>query len=578
MTSLKNGTWVFASIRGRSHLKDGKPNQDAFSFTSDATTGVYVAVISDGAGSSPYSNVGAKACTDYLVGRFLQIGCDLLNGKLEHRWVEQKILHAISEHVETLGSGGRQLKDYHHTLTAVIATATGGRLIQIGDSPALVTIHGGGLQGITERDLEQAFAKYEVITEVKTEYANETHFVTQPEWRNHIRISPLPKDYGAIFLMTDGAASAFLSREEIHRPSLFGAMSEILREPARANEILSDYLSHPALDEITADDKTVVCLLPSSWFDTSSHVALPALGEHPAPAAMPPPPPSWGRSDEPLFHMGGAHGSDLPTLHTAPEQRYEIQVPPPVDFPASSGMVTHAAPPLSGGPSTPPKPWPLWARGAGSIMLLVTGGLAVLGYVHIQQNPTPAQAGRKPAPSVIAGGDQQKTELSAPAAPPGPAPASATSPQSKDQSQPHSTTANATTATVDKVADKQPAPQTKKGNKKTKTSNPGTSTTSTGTGTGTGTGKPSDKRKVPQPEDKTKASQPEDKTKASLPEDKTKASLPEDKTKASQPEDKTKASQPEDKTKASLPEDKTKASLPEDKAKASLMFFPPFGG
>ncbi|MHB1184209.1 MAG: PP2C family serine/threonine-protein phosphatase, partial [Desulfobulbia bacterium] len=253
-----------ATVRGCGHVRNGKPNQDAYRIVADEENSVYVAVVSDGAGSAPNSQEGALECVNFLAEKFLTIGVDLVRGKLHHKHVENKILHAILQHTSNIEAKGGKLRDYHHTLSAVIVTATGGRVIMIGDSPIIVTVYEDSVSLGAAGDLALAFSKAKIFEETKLEYANETHFVTQSIWDN-LKISSLPKKFGAIFLMTDGAGAGYISRGAVHEPSMLAMMSEVLASPDIAAKTVEKYLSHPALDEITADDKTFVGIIPSSW-------------------------------------------------------------------------------------------------------------------------------------------------------------------------------------------------------------------------------------------------------------------------------------------------------------------------
>jgi len=268
-----------ATVRGRGHLRDNKPNQDDYCILSDEEKSVYVAVVSDGAGSAVNSQIGSHECVQFLAKRFLQIGLDFASKDLHPKLVRGRIDQAISDHIANLKLKGGPLRDYHHTLSAAIVDSTGGGLIiQIGDSPVVVTY--GGARDVTNAsvNLSSLFAaeSHKVFDEQKSEYANETHFVTQPNWPEHLRVVPLLQSDGvsAIFLMTDGAGAAYISRGVVHQPSMLATLREVLASPDDASAIIEKYINHPDLDNITADDKTFVAIIPTTWFN--SQQSLPA--------------------------------------------------------------------------------------------------------------------------------------------------------------------------------------------------------------------------------------------------------------------------------------------------------------
>jgi len=107
-----------------------------------------------------------------------------------------------------------------------------------------------------------------IYDEEKGEYANETHFVTQVDWKKNLKVTPLPKGFDAVFLMTDGAASAYISKGKLYLPSMSKTLAEICNSPSNACEIVESYLTHPDLDSITSDDKTFVGIVPLTWLKT----------------------------------------------------------------------------------------------------------------------------------------------------------------------------------------------------------------------------------------------------------------------------------------------------------------------
>ena len=388
MSNVRNRKWVAASIQGRSHRKDGKPNQDALRFVSDETLGVHVAVVADGAGSALYANVGARTCVDFLAERFLQIGCDLACGQLEPRRIEPRVQEAIEEHLQTLGAGGRQLSDYHHTLSAVIVTPKANCLFQVGDSPAVVIPHSADLKGLTKEKLPHLFEGHEVHNEIKEGYPNETHFVTEVDWRRYFRFTRMPADFGAVFLMTDGAEAAFLAKGQVYRPSMFGALSKIIEEPVRGSEFLAAWLSHPDLDGVSDDDKSMVGLLSASWFEPAD----PATENSGGIVVAWEPPPVQAPSS-PAVQAALALPSPASQRKPAPSEssveRSEV----------GRGRALPPAVPVASSPGKPAGSRSWWQSALLGAGLALLGGAAALTYVRFAPHQEAEKVAEKPANS-----------------------------------------------------------------------------------------------------------------------------------------------------------------------------------
>jgi len=276
-----------ASIRGKGHIKNGTPNQDAFKILFDKSSLVYAVVVADGAGSAKDAQHGSSACVEFLAEKLLEIGSNLVANELSRDLVKEKIELAIMQHREKLDPSGKKLRDYHHTLSAVLVSPTGGVLIQVGDSPIIVTLREEGFEQKNTQDVSLLFKKHSVYDEEKGEYANETHFVTQHDWRENLTIEFLPKGFESIFLMSDGAASAYISRGTIYAPIMEKTLSEILVSPESANEVVASYLTHEDLDGITSDDKTFVGIIPSLWLNPDQASLLVEQQEEAVKTAVP---------------------------------------------------------------------------------------------------------------------------------------------------------------------------------------------------------------------------------------------------------------------------------------------------
>ena len=95
------------------------------------------------------------------------------------------------------------------------------------------------------------------------EYADETYFVTDENWKDHLRLTPLaaPGRGCVIGLMSDGTAPFAVDRARsgFFRPFI-DPVAAYLREAAapNGNEALRNLLESPRAGEISSDDKTLL--------------------------------------------------------------------------------------------------------------------------------------------------------------------------------------------------------------------------------------------------------------------------------------------------------------------------------
>jgi hypothetical protein len=141
--------------------------------------------------------------------------------------------------------------DFHATLIGVIAGPSGGLFFHIGDGAACAT------------DVE-TFSPSILSQPENGEYANETFFFTQPDWQQHIRLTPFGRQFDLLALMSDGVTPFALASETAgpHKP-FFDPLSRYLRSHTReeGESALAATLEKDAIRRITGDDKTLVWAL-----------------------------------------------------------------------------------------------------------------------------------------------------------------------------------------------------------------------------------------------------------------------------------------------------------------------------
>lgn len=273
--SPSSGSWQIAgaSSIGKSHLDSGLTNQDSFFYqqTSDGS----VAVVCDGAGSATMSQQGAsyfsQAVGDFLLNNASKIANNFSKNKAEMADYITEALITIRQNLENQIPTEFDLKDYHSTVTAVLVLPhlNQALLIQIGDSPLLASkfeiIH----QTSLEKPQIDYFKNLDVFgDDSKNEYINETHFITQDNWRDFLRIDWLDtQQVDCIALMSDGCADLVLAGgvppRQIYRPFFANMLFNLLQSDSQAtgNGLLQTTLDNSATYRLTGDDKTLIVLL-----------------------------------------------------------------------------------------------------------------------------------------------------------------------------------------------------------------------------------------------------------------------------------------------------------------------------
>ena len=259
-----------ASSMGKSHLDSGLPNQDSFFY--QQTPDGSVAVVCDGAGSATMSQQGAsyfsQAIGDFLLNNASQIANNFPKNKAVMADYITEALHTIRQNLENQVPTEFDLKDYHSTVTAVLVLPylNQALLIQIGDSPLLASEFELTCQTSLEKPQIDYFKNLDVFgDDSKNEYVNETHFITQDNWQDFLRIDWLDTQHvDCIALMSDGCADLVLAGgatpRQIYRPFFANVLFNLLQSDSQAtgNGLLQTTLDNPATYRLTGDDKTLI--------------------------------------------------------------------------------------------------------------------------------------------------------------------------------------------------------------------------------------------------------------------------------------------------------------------------------
>jgi Protein phosphatase 2C len=246
---------IGVSIAGFSHQATDMPCQDFHSISS-LENGWLVGTVSDGAGSAPRSAEGAKAIckglVDHIVPHIVPLTNDgnfTLTESIARSWIVEGIEVVRSEIIKI--AAGHPISDFHATLVGVIAGPSGGVFFHIGDGAACAT------------DVEK-FSPSILSQPENGECANETFFFTQPDWQQHIRLTPFDRQFNLLALMSDGV-TPFALKSGTAGPyePFFGPLSRYLKSHTReeGQSALAATLEKDAIRRITGDDKTLVWAL-----------------------------------------------------------------------------------------------------------------------------------------------------------------------------------------------------------------------------------------------------------------------------------------------------------------------------
>lgn len=243
-------TLVAASIRGRSHAKDGKFREDDFRCVYHPESGSYILAVADGAGSAVMSREGSRlACetaTEHLLGQFQTAREPALrdlanalatNSGPETRKAMQDALYQLlgnaalsaARHLTQVADAAKQpVRDYATTLLLAICQPTAaGWLVGafwVGDGGLGLYRHQEGLTLLGEPD--------------SGEYSGQTRFLTMKETfeastlYKRVRFEQVP-DFDALVLMTDGVTDAlFQTDANLLKPAKWGEMLADIQQAA----------------------------------------------------------------------------------------------------------------------------------------------------------------------------------------------------------------------------------------------------------------------------------------------------------------------------------------------------------
>jgi hypothetical protein len=255
MTIKNDWKYTYVSVLGASHQKFHAPCQDSSKcqVIQDANgEEVLVAVVSDGAGSAKFSDLGSSiACSLFVkeVSKYLA----------EEKWVKDLEVsffeNWIDQYQEVIRSHAKDfsIREFACTLVAAVVGNDYAAFFQIGDGAIVVL----------DPESENGQENYHwTFWPAKGEFENTTFFITDPRVKKHIQFGVLPRKVEEVSLFTDGIQHLSLHYQSrtVHNP-FFKPMFQVLRKVNNGealNSSLEKFLSSERINEKTDDDKTLL--------------------------------------------------------------------------------------------------------------------------------------------------------------------------------------------------------------------------------------------------------------------------------------------------------------------------------
>ena len=188
---------IGTAVQGRGHIKKDIPVQDKiFHLKGD----VNVIALADGAGSAKLSHYGAQ-CVVETICQTLHQQFDTIYTQEDITVAQQYIINTLLEELQKLAdTHGEPIKEFASTLLCVAVKNEKGLIIHLGD---------GEIGAVRDGEL------LEISSASNGEFANATFFVTSSNSAYKMKLfkSSNILKFSSIFLMSDGAAESFYSKQ-----------------------------------------------------------------------------------------------------------------------------------------------------------------------------------------------------------------------------------------------------------------------------------------------------------------------------------------------------------------------------
>lgn len=243
-TAQSNIRVLAVSLRGALHKANNMPCQDSCCYKRQKNK--LVGVVSDGAGSARYGQIGAKTICRTL--------CDLLIHS-NHKTIRRDVIKAIEVARQKLilhrcnkTKSEADLIHFSATLVGFFYHNGKGIFFHIGDG-AGIAFNSGDYDNIIISEPENGA------------FSCETYFYTMLDWHDCLRFKSFT-DTNRLMLMTDGVTGFVFSDDffKIHRKFLIPVVEYLEKAPYKTYAVraLSNTLDDSRAQRINADDKTIL--------------------------------------------------------------------------------------------------------------------------------------------------------------------------------------------------------------------------------------------------------------------------------------------------------------------------------
>ena len=248
-----NWKWVGASANGTRHISLDEKCQDraaAFELSSENGS-VFVTVVSDGAGSSSQSGIGAAITCGALCKHIKKHFRDRSTvPQITSEIVEVWVNDARAKIAKVADDAGYESREYAATLVLAVVGTSEAVFAQIGDGACVFKTNETG---------------YEIpIWPMHGEYASTTYFITAPD-KARLEVAKVEAEITDLAVFSDGIEKmALISEEDGVDAAFFGVLFapfQTIETTGRSRDhsaLLRSWLESKDICEKTDDDKTLI--------------------------------------------------------------------------------------------------------------------------------------------------------------------------------------------------------------------------------------------------------------------------------------------------------------------------------
>lgn len=249
--------YALASAIGSAHVRNGTPCQDASAgeICSPAGAATFLGIVSDGAGSAPLSQVGARlACQVWRDAAELQLAHGGV-ATLDRAFAEATLAHFQAVLARVARRAARPVRDFACTLLFAAVDEQAAAFAQIGDG-AIVVATPGAEAGVPAYDW--------VFWPQQGEYVNQTVFASEARAAGELCFEQRATRIDELALFSDGLQGMVLDQRtrRAHARFFEPMFSAVRREvPGRSASLcraLQSFLGSRTVLARTDDDKSLI--------------------------------------------------------------------------------------------------------------------------------------------------------------------------------------------------------------------------------------------------------------------------------------------------------------------------------